>query len=82
MDKNGKYWRLSWILLGIVALYDIFPYLFHQKEFAHRDIVYVYAPIRSWFAEQLRHGIYPFWDPFMGLGRLADAWTTIPVDLL
>ncbi|MGE4132080.1 MAG: hypothetical protein AB7F86_10620, partial [Bdellovibrionales bacterium] len=57
-------------------------YLFHQKEFAHRDIVYVYAPIRSWFAEQLRHGIFPFWDPFMGLGRLADAWTTIPVDLL
>ncbi|MGE4132073.1 MAG: hypothetical protein AB7F86_10585 [Bdellovibrionales bacterium] len=73
---------LGGLILFSMLAYFLFPYVSHRYEFSHNDVVYNYAPFREWFVSHLRAGRFPIWDPMMGLGRFAEVWTTLPVDVL
>lgn len=74
---------LSGYLLLTMVFYCVYPYLLGYVEFSHDDIVYNYAPFRAWFLKAIReHHMFPLWDPFSGLGRFAEMWTVLPLDIL
>lgn len=77
----GNRW-LPPLTMALAVFFLSLPTLLGKTEFSHNDIVYNYWPFRVWFHAQVQTGTFPLWDPFTGLGRLAEQWTTVPVDAL
>jgi len=73
---------LSLLLVFCIVFGMVYLHYNNKTEFSHGDIIYNYFPFRSWFLNQLAQGIFPRWDPMMGIGRFAEHWTTIPLDVL
>jgi len=74
-------------ILGAAALAKVFQWfsrglLDGSVEMLHDDIIPNYWPFREWFTGRLLTGHWPLWNPYWGLGRVAEAWTTLPIDIL
>ncbi len=73
---------LAWSVLLACALTFSYDFLFRNVEFLHNDIVPTYFPFRKWYLDRILHGEFPLWNPYWGLGRIAEVWTTLPIDVL
>jgi hypothetical protein len=68
------------LLIGFATYFE-WGVLTLRQMYAHGDIYTYYYPFRQWFADVLRHGEFPLWNPYWGLGHPAEVWASIPLDL-
>ena len=66
----GPFLRGAGALLGIVLALAVFfaPALLGAGQFLFRDTGRMHHPVKAFLAEELRHGRFTEWNPYMGLG--------------
>jgi hypothetical protein len=70
------------VVAFVASLLFWWDFRFGGISFRHPDVLWTYFPLRYWFIDQLRHGRFPLWNPYWGLGRPIEVWTTVPLDVL
>ena len=68
-------------VLGAFAFFFLRDLLTFRRAFLHPDFYTLYYPFRHWFTLRLAAGEYPLWNPYWGIGHVAEVWGTIPLDL-
>lgn len=66
--------------MALLALFFTWDLAIGKKIFSHNDVFPNYFALRSWMLSQIKNGEWPFWNPYLGFGRISEAWATIPLD--
>lgn len=68
-------------LLFAFAVFFLWELLVFRQAFLHPDFYTLYYTFRHWFTLRVAAGELPLWNPYWGIGHVAEVWGTIPLDL-